>query len=367
MPRRKKMDSEALTTMAINMQFYGHLEPSLDKNLGDILNWYNATCNDDQAREWLTEWLEELGRHGEILQLNAVPDEWTPRTAAWLARLALRGYPLSDHNIEYMEDQLTRSFSFIVDEPPVSGQEKTSIDKPNVQDHIREKASNLIGELEGMIDDKVIVLGWSFYDYLRSKEISGAVAARLLEHFEPIAGELLDAMDTKNEDLKEGYKKYSSDELEEIAGIYVAMVEDAERYVGNAKKLRAPRKKKAQSIEKVLKHFVYAKNSEEYKLASVDPSKIVGANELWTFNPKKKLLSVYRANDSDGLKIKRSMIVNINEQTSIAKKIGRKTDERLRSVLDGGKVVLRNLMDDITGKGMPSGRINKDTILMRIM
>ena len=60
-----------------------------------------------------------------------------------------------------------------------------------------------------MIDDKVITPGWSLYDYLRSKEITPVIANKVVTHFQPIASELVEAIDTKDKDLLEGYRTYS--------------------------------------------------------------------------------------------------------------------------------------------------------------
>jgi len=346
----------------IQKKFFGANEPSLDAHLADALNWYSSVCDDKDARGWLKEYLKEADRSEEINQLNLIPDDWIPRTAAWLARLALRGYLLSEHNFETIEKKLKDAFCH------QTMPEKTLVPKvkPNVQEYIREKASELIGEVEGMIDDKVNIPP-SFYNFLRSREVSGLVANRMLTHFAPIADELIEAMETDDEDLKEGYRVYSNKELENLAITYQSIVDDLNQYIGNVKKARKPRAKKKPSMEKLLKNFSYCKSENDYQLVSVDPSKIVGATELWTFNPKKMALAVYRSNDSDGLNIRRSVIVNINEKTSLSKKIGRKTSEKVKLVLNSGKVALRKVMDDISGKGNEVGRITKDTILLRVL
>jgi len=359
---RRKMTSKTEYEV-IQRKFFGENEPKLTAHLGDALNWYSSVCDDSHARNWLNDYLKEQNRLDEIKKLKLVPDDYIPRTAAWLSRLAMRGYELSDHNIQTIETKLESALCHQMVEAKTIVVKK----KPNVQEYISEKVSDLVGEIEGMIDDKVIVPGYSFYNFLQSKEVTGLVASRIQNHFKPIAEELIEAYDTKDKDLKEGYKKYSNQEMEDMAIVYQTIVDDIDRYVGNVKKTRKTRVKKKPSMEKLLKNFPYAKTNNELQIVSVDPAKIVGSNELWTFNPKKKLLSVFRANDSDGLNIRRSLIINIDEQKSIAKTIGRKTEERIKTVLTGGKVALRQLMEDISGKGKKVNRINSDTVLLRVL
>jgi len=344
----------------IQQKFFGTEEPKLDAHLADALNWYSQVCEDDHAKLWLNDYLAKDDRQEEIDKLVNVPKDWIPRTAGWLARLSLRGYPLTDHNLKTIETKLASALCH----QDAKAEEAPKV-KPNVQEYMREKASDLIGEVEGMIDDKTIDPTFSFYNFLLKEQVSGIVAAKMLTHFAPIADELIEAMEPQDDDLKEAYP--NREDLEDMAIVYQGIVDDLNRYVGNAKKTRKPRTKKKPTKEKLLKHFVYAKSNDKMQLVSVDPAKIIGSNELWTFNPNKMLLSVYRANDSDGLNVRRSVIININETTSMSKKIGRKTEERIKTVLDGGKVALRKLMDDISGKGKEVSRITKDTILLRVI
>jgi len=237
----------------------------------------------------------------------------------------------------------------------------------SVQDHIRQKGNFVIGELEGMIDDGIITPEWSLYDHLRKKEISNVIAKRVAEHFEPIANEILEAITLEDdEDLQYAYRRYSPEELTNMGIMYQGLVDEANRYAVNMKKVRKIRKRKLPSMEKVLKNFVYAKTDNTYKLASIDPSKIIGAAALWVFHPKSKVLTVYRALDRGGLGIKRTTITNVDEKESVSKRMGRKTQERLDTVLNGGKITLRKLMDTFIGEKLKLTRITKNHVLLRV-
>lgn len=235
----------------------------------------------------------------------------------------------------------------------------------NVQDYIREKTSNMIAELEGMIDDGIITPSWSIYNWLQANDVSSMIAKKIGEHFEPIANELKAVIDKKLP--LEGYEKYSKKKLNEIYAIYSILTIDALKYATVAKKIKIPRKKKPMKIEKILKTFQFLSASDEYKIASVDPAKIIGSQELWTFNVKNKMLTVYRARDRGGLSVKGTSIIQWDEKTSVAKLIGRKTEEKVKTILEGGKVVLRKFMDELLMEKSEPTRINKHTILLRIL
>ena len=83
------------------------------------------------------------------------------------------------------------------------------------------------------------------------------------------------------------------------------------------------------------------------------------------YNTKTRKLGVYQAADAAGLNIKGSTILNFAESKSVSKKF-RKPDVTIPEVLKGGKVALRNVLNDIRAvESVLTGRINADTILLR--
>jgi hypothetical protein len=101
-------------------------------------------------------------------------------------------------------------------------------------------------------------------------------------------------------------------------------------------------------------------------LTSARAEDIIGSQQLWVYNVKTRVLSVYNAIGASGLNVKGSTLLGFDEASSVSKKL-RKPAVSLESVKTGGKIILKKLMDTIkTKKMVPSGRINKDTILVRI-
>jgi hypothetical protein len=89
--------------------------------------------------------------------------------------------------------------------------------------------------------------------------------------------------------------------------------------------------------------------------------------QLWVYNTNTRKLGVYHADDGGGLSIKGSSITNFTEHKSVQKTL-RKPAEMLPEVLGCGKVALRSIMPNIRAvEGALTGRLNKDTILLRIV
>src|SRR6266705_1480068 len=233
--------------------------------------------------------------------------------------------------------------------------------KPTIQEAIRDKHSDILGEIEGMIDDSVFTDKSPLFVYLRKIKATPMAAKHIAAKLAPQAAELSDVLNNPNDlDLQEGYMKFTYEEIETLYNLYAQMVQDCLDYMKVNRKVTTARKKKPLSKEKILKNFKYLDKYDALKLASIDPGKIIGAIELWTFNIKYKNLTVYRAKDRAGLSVKGSSIVNYDEKTSISKIIGKNTDEKIQKVLTGGKIILKRLMDTVTSKQLKIGRVTKD-------
>jgi hypothetical protein len=99
----------------------------------------------------------------------------------------------------------------------------------------------------------------------------------------------------------------------------------------------------------------------------VVPKDVVGAMQLWVYNTKTRKLGCYHADDAGGLSVKGSSLLNFTESKSVSKKL-RKPEATLPEILRGGKVYLRNALDTIKAVASPlTGRINSDTILLRVV
>ena len=120
----------------------------------------------------------------------------------------------------------------------------------------------------------------------------------------------------------------------------------------------------------------YLQVDEKYKLASISPDQIIGANELWVFNIKTRKIGKYVASNIDpkgmqrqgsGLSVKGTSIVGYNEVESIQKTL-RKPADQLKQFKDAGKVKLRKFLDDIkTTDTKLNGRCNPDTVLLKVV
>lgn len=324
------------------------------------LNWYNNMCTKVEAREYLETYFKNNNRVSEIKILRAVPDARVSDHAAWVARMLTRGVNLSERSRNKMNELLEQSYQY-ADVPKVTALGP----KVSVQDRIRDKVSDFIAEFELMVDREGLTP--SMYELMQAKQLPPNLANQVANFFIPIASEAMEVLKKDcDPQLKEGYRRYTTQQLKERAAFYVRVLADCERHASNNKKQRAVRKKKAVPAEKKLKTFKYQKESKEYKLASINPEKIFTAEELVTFNTKYKTLTVFYAIERGKLGVKGTSITDYDATKSMSYRVGRSTEQHLETALRGGKRAFSKMLGSLKTYPILQHRINENTILVRV-
>jgi hypothetical protein len=305
----------------------------------------------DEAREYLYNYLDI--HEPKISKLiRKVHDNWIPYHAAWCCRIASRrSEKISSSAMNMIHEAIKKVEA-------EENSENFKLDKPSIQDRVKDKLDDLIGNIEELID---MDEPFSLYDWLTKMEIPRVYTVKIGKYYGPVLKELTEAL--TNPKVAEGYRHWSKSKLKERIAFYDQLLMDAERYSDNTKKVRVPRKKKTPSVDKQLKNLKYQKDSNEYKLTSINPVSVIGAQTLWTFNTKYNVLCVFNASGKSGLGIKGTTLIGYDETTSKSIKIGRKTAEKLDIVLKGGKIAQRKFIDEMDGQ--PNHRINENTILLK--
>lgn len=330
----------------------------------NALNWYNYMCTNSEAKEYIVEYLKNLGKVAEAKKFKTIPDSLVPTTVAWICRMLSKGYKLPVDAKEYADTRIKESYKYIQET-----KEEDSKPTVSIQDRMKERAHDIIGEIEGMIDDYIHEnVEFSLYEWLQANSIPAAYATNIIAKLSPVLDELLEAYEGKCEQLKEGYRHYKKPDLKKLISFYNTLIEDAERYSSNTKKVRTARKPRTVSVEKKIKNLKFQKEDATLKIVSVAPENVIGAMELWTYNTKYKVFTRFVAIDRGGLQIKGTSITNFDEHNSISRSVGRKEPtEFLKRILEGGKIVLRKVLDELKTEKPLAYRINENTILLRVV
>jgi hypothetical protein len=350
----RSIDIKAILSNNKEPKFAGELSQT---QLTQALSWYAQNRDSKDAIKFATEYFKKK------LKIQA-PDglKSQPSTFGFVCRIVSLGGVLNDSNAKWFNDIIKK----LQEETPVVKQVTATV--VSIQDHIRRKASDCIGELEGQIDELItsdFKANVSPYATMTGIDAKGAHTKFIIEHFKTRRAEYDDVLTTTDDDVKEAYSNFTKTQLKKLIAYCDQVIVDGMKLAGEAVKTRKPRKRKTKSADQLIAKLNYAKDFAELKLVSIDPKTIIGASSLWVYNIKTKKLGVYQAADAAGLNIKGSTIQNFAESKSICKTL-RKPGVTIPEVLKAGKVALRNVLNDIRAvESALTGRINADTILLR--
>ena len=326
------------------------------------LNWYNAMCGINDAREYITDYLTKRNRKAEAKLLEKLDNCWVPTTVAWRCRMLDRGYDVPSEG-GFLEAELAKALGRVARaaEEPLEG--SLSPSKRSIQDRMRDRQSDIIGDIEELLDQGNSEL--NLYDWLKANAIPATYCQAIVDYYAPCLDELIQAYEGSDPQLKEAYSHMSRKELKERVVFFNKLIDDVQSYGNVTKKVRKPQKPRTVSMEKKLKNFKYQKEDNTYKIASINPEKIIGAQELWTFNTKYKIVTVFRAIDRGGLQVKGTSIIGYDEASSMSKGTGRKPEIVLDKIPKSGKIILRKMMEELKTDKALQVRINENTVLIK--
>ena len=333
-----------------------------ESKMMQTLNWYGQNRDSKQAIKYINDYLKKNKIKVAVDIVNRQNN-----TFGFLCRMKNNGAVFSDKHEEkfksYVDDMLVAK-----SKPVIEKEEK----KPTVsiQDRVAEKVSEMIGELEGSIDDFVLS---DFkktpapYGIMHGMNVKGMHAKQISEWAKSQRVQFEEALESKDPQVKEGWSNFTKVQLKKLVAYCDQVITDCIKISGEAVASRKPRKRKAKSPDQLVAKVKMLESDDNYKLKSIPAKDIIGAIQLWVFNVKYKRLSVYNADDASGLSVKGSTLMGFNATKSTTKTL-RKPEKTLPEVLNGGKVALRGIMDNLTTKDMEAnGRLNAETILLRVI
>ena len=281
-------------------------------------------------------------------------------TAAWLRTEIVRVIAAGKDDIDEVEAKALEAA-------------KPAVYTPSIQERVREAAYRMTEEIENAIEsfqadaENFDPKAFKVLNLLKAVEAKAAHARIIKEFYSKDLAELEElASGNADEQLKEGYSHRSRKQIKNLIAFYQEIMAACTMLAQEAKVNRAPRAKKAVPAEKLVAKLKYKKTDEPLKLVSINPTDIIGCGELWIFNTKTRKLGKYIAAEFNVLGVKGTTITGFNEHTSVQKTI-RKPEEKLKEFKAAGKVQLRKFLEDINATDTKmNGRINEDTILLKV-
>lgn len=344
-----------------------HETPGYTVALMRAFNWYNYEKDLKTARTYLRSWVKKH-QPTDVKSFDAVPDLYMRPVYGWLARLDEHGAKLSPRDAlklkEIVADMLTNTVKATA-EPVV----EDAVKRPSIQDALAAKQSEFFGELEGEIDNFILndcrKTDFDLFKYLQganSPKVFGTSVKDLLDR------RIAEIVEIPNdEQLAEAYGCYTAAQRGRLENFLLELIQDGQRWADYKKANQKVRTRRAKPPAKQVEKMKYLREFAELGLTSISPTKIVGAAQLWVYNTKNKKLGAYYATGASGFSVRGTSLQGYDPDVSTQNAL-RKPAEIIPQVLEGGKLQLRTILQKLTTKNSPlNGRINEDTILLRVL
>lgn len=365
-PEEKYMGSEPTWDTSLGEEWEGR-----EISLIQALNWYNHFSG---RKDWLNEVYEyarltlKLDKES-LANLRRGGTMFLPTTIGALIRMQSRGFVLNEKEASQIASAIQQNIVHGSKQKPSEEKSVAATVVISPQERLRGKVNTTIMEDLRQIED-----AWlegrtpeiDAYERMKVHDLPAMAVGMVTPWVEARISEMQEAVDKTCPQCVEAFSHLSKRELNARLKLLNKVLEDLKRHQTNTKVVRKTRVKKATPVTKVVERVQYLKESPEFKLVSVTPSAIVGAKRLFTFNVKTRTLSEYVAEGPSGLSVKGTTLTGWNAENSRNKKL-RKPEEVLPVVL--GKTIrqINNALTKLTTReAAPNGRLNKDTILVRV-
>lgn len=369
----RRADRRAKLLAGIDKFMGSEPDPKSIKTQMDInkaYNWYHYSCDMKQFIPWIIEFMKNSDRYTpqQIAVYKSIPEYRTSATAGAIARMVNNGADIPYETIDWAHEKILKTLTYA----PIHKRSELVQSKyiVSIADRVKQKTSAIIGDIEEELD-KLFHNDYNSefkpYEYMKKNDIKAIHASKIASYYESLRSELQKVITGKDAELKEGYSRLTKPQLRRYLEFVSTIISDAESIAQVNKATRKTRKPKEKSSDQITSKMKYLKESSQYKIASIDPARIIKAQTLIVFNSKYKKLGVYVAADSSGLSVKGTTITNYDAEKSFSKTL-RKPEDVLPNAINIGKLAFNKMFMGIkTAQASLNGRINEDTILVRIL
>ena len=362
LPRRPKTGLAAAPVTSFDeMKYYIHYEVDKKECADTVKAWIKQNFTKLQAKHILAnpEYEFQMFSHyvsaiyWNKMNLGEFPDKW-------------KG--ILERTKDYYKG-LIDSGKRILKEKESQKDDKKDVPVITPKQRIIMKANDTIMADLDEVEDQWIAGGqpeFNMYDQMRIHDIKGYGIDYVRNRVEAWLYDYEDAYHKRCEQAVEGYAHLKRPELKRRIKLCESWLLDLDRIKDSVKAQRKPRVKKPRTADKQVTGLKYEKENTEYKLTSIPPVSIVGAMRFFAFNTKTREITEYVSSSAKGFEIKGTTLQHIDEASRKVRL--RKPEEFLTIALKKTPKQIDNEWKKLTTKtSSPNGRINGDTILLRVL
>jgi len=331
----------------------------------------------EAARKWIKNdsgWSKD-----EIKIILANPD-WAFSSSSAFFIYSKIGYiaeSTMNYTLKRKEEWLRRGAECLKEKEEKAAEKKS---KPviSIQDRMKMQINDICAEFEYfidlLIDGEKTVNQFDPYKMLIAyqPEIKGPHAKLIKEDFEKQFEEAQEVKAWKDDDIKEAYAHMDAKMRKAFVEVFEKINTACDTIIQTKATTRKARKPKARSKETIVKKMKFQVNDSDLGIASIHPTEVVNANELWVYNTKTRKVGVYHARNKDprgmgrdGLTVKGTTIQDFDEDQSIQKTL-RKPAEQIQNWTGKAKTKFAKAFEEVKTTPIKlNGRMNDNTIILR--
>ena len=349
----KLLNPRSSDTNILGMEPTWQVQPTeyRTSRLSKAFSWYNYFYGKKDARDMIVNYLEAHDRKADVRLLKGIPDSAIRLTTGWLCRMSMVGLELHDTEQLKLQNQLRE----ILDSKQAEVAEVTEepvVAKPNIQDRLREKASECNGELDGMFDEFMLSGAKLTADFkpvtiMRGLNVAPQMISQILDNWKRKLAEFEAVAEGKDAQLVEAYNHLSKIQLRNVVKFCEAVINDCGAYVQIKKVERKPRTVRAVPPEKRAAKFKMLAEFAELKLKSQPAASLVDKTEAWLYDSKKrKLIHLVADSHTQAFTVKNNSVIGFSTVETVQKTL-RKPAEQLKGIVGAGKPAARKAFKDI--------------------
>jgi uncharacterized protein (DUF433 family) len=320
--------------------------------LSRAFNWYNYFYGKKEAKDMIATYLDAHDRAKDAKKIRALGDSQIRLTTGWLSRMSMMGLQLDEHE-QIKLDNMIAELLAIKDAPKAEVvDDQPEVVKTTIQDRLREKVSECMGELEALFDEFIAGGAKLTADYkpvslMRSMNIAPQMVSLIKDKWTKKLTEFETAVEGRDADLVRAYDYLTKVQLKNCIKFCELVLTDCGSYVQIKKVERKPRKVKAVPPEKKAAKFKILAEFAEFKLKSLPAAQLVDKAEAWLYDTKKrKLIHVVADEYAKVFTVKNNSVIGFSTVETLQKTL-RKPAEQLKAIVAAGKPAARKLFKDI--------------------
>lgn len=336
-------------------------------------HWYNYFYDNKDYVPYAVDYLKEIeGWDEDKIKIFLRLPDWKIRRIGNIGVVWSRGYVYAPSIIEKYHDiaeELLKEASKLEEKRVEAIKEKPK--KPTIQERTKAKVQDTIYEdfdtevVEEWMDGNYKVK-FKCFEKFKLHGLKGNAITIFRDMIDDDYIVLKDAYENTCDQAKEAYSHIKKTDKKKMLKLYEEIFSDLDKLKDSFKATRKARVRVPKSNDKQVSKLNYMKEDLDSKLTSIDPVLIPGKMKVWIYNTKQGKLAEYFCESGQGFEISGSTIKNFSPELSKITKL-RKPAEILPQILNKTEFQIKKIWKGLTTKiYQPTGRINKDCIIMRV-